>query len=124
MFAEFINTYGLEILYALITAIAGYLGIVAKKLYTKYIDDKTKASVCRTVVLGIEQVYKDFHGEEKLNLALEAASDMLAAKGIQATTFELTMLIEAAVAEFNNAFTKAAAASPTEAEAALPAGES
>ena len=36
----------------------------------------------------------------------------LAAKGIQATTFELTMLIEAAVAEFNNAFTKAAADFP------------
>ena len=116
MFKEFINMYGMEILRTILLAIAGYLGVVIKNLYTKYIDDKTKASVCKTVVLGIEQVYKDFHGKEKLNLALEAASDMLAAKGIQATTFELTMLIEAAVAEFNGAFSKTAAV--------LPAGES
>ena len=78
MFAEFINTYGLEILYALITAIAGYLGIVAKNLYTKYINDKTKEAVAKTVVQGVEQIYKDLHGEEKLSVALEAASTMLA----------------------------------------------
>ena len=29
MFAEFINTYGVQIMYAIITAIAGYVGIVA-----------------------------------------------------------------------------------------------
>lgn len=106
MFVEFINNYGLEIMYALIAAIAGYLGVVAKNLYKKHINTKTKEAVCKTVVLGVEQIYKDLHGEDKLNLALEAASDMLNEKGIRASNLELRMLIEAAVAEFNDVFNK------------------
>ena len=106
MFAQFVSEYGTTILYAILTAIAGWLGIVFKSLYTKYIDDKTKQAVCRTVVQGVEQIYKDLHGEEKLAKALEAASEMLAEKGIHVTDLELRMLIEAAVAEFNDAFNK------------------
>ena len=106
MFEEFVNTYGGEILMALLTAIAGYIGIVIKNLYTKYINDKTKESVVKTVVQGVEQIYKDLHGEEKLAMALEAASEMLVEKGITISEFELRMMIEASVAEFNNAFEK------------------
>lgn len=106
MFAEFINQYGTEILYAIITAIAGYIGIVIKNLFTKYINDKTKQAVAKTAVQFVEQVYKDLHGEEKLNEALTAASEMLAEKGITVSNLEMRALIEAAVAEFNNAFKK------------------
>lgn len=106
MFAEFINQYGMEILYAIITAIAGYVGIVVKNLFTKYINDKTKAAVAKTAVQFVEQVYKDLHGEEKLNAALDAASEMLNEKGITVSQLEMRVLIEAAVAEFNNAFNK------------------
>lgn len=104
MFGEFVNEYGATILYTIITAIAGYLGIVVKNLYQKYINDKTKRDVTKTVVLGIEQIYQDLHGEEKLDKALEAATEMLVEKGISVTEFELKMLIEAAVGEFNKAF--------------------
>lgn len=106
MFEEFVSTYGAEILMAVLTAIAGYVGIVVKNLYTKYINDKTKESVVKTVVQGVEQIYKDLHGEEKLNMALSAASDMLSEKGITVSEFELRMMIEASVAEFNKAFEK------------------
>lgn len=105
-FVTFINQYGMEILYAILTAIAGYLGIVAKNLFTKYINDKTKAAVAKTAVQFVEQVYKDLHGEDKLNCALAAASEMLMEKGVTASELELRYLIEAAVAEFNNAFNK------------------
>ena len=81
---------------------------MAKQLYTKYINDKTKQAVARTVVQGVEQIYQDLHGEEKLAKALECASEMLAEKGITVTDLELRMLIEAAVAEFNDAFSKSA----------------
>lgn len=108
MFVEFINQYGMQILYAVITAIAGYIGIVAKNLVTKYINDKTKATVAKTAVRFVEQVYKEMHGEEKFNEALAAATEMLAEKGITATELELRVLIEAAVAEFNAAFSQAA----------------
>jgi len=108
----FISEYGTTIVYAILTAIAGYLGIVVKQLYTKYINDKTKQAVAKTVVQAVEQIYTDLHGEEKLDQALTAASEMLAEKGITITDLELRMLIEAAVAEFNDAFNK-----PTDAEA-------
>lgn len=113
MFVEFINQYGLEIMYAIVTAIAGYIGIVVKNLVTKYLNDKTKQSVAKTAVQFVEQVYKDLHGEEKLNQALSAASEMLAEKGIAASELELRVLVEAAVSEFNKAFDKTTA--PTEA---------
>ena len=104
MFVEFINQYGMEILYAVIMAIAGYIGIVVKNHVTKYLNDKTKREVAKTVVRFVEQVYKDLHGEEKLNAALAAASEMLAEKGIHVSELEMKVLLEAAVAEFNNAF--------------------
>lgn len=106
MFAEFINTYGLQIMYAIITAIAGYIGIVVKNLVTKYLNDKTKKEVAKNAVQFVEQVCKNLHGEEKLNEALVAASEMLVEKGISITELELRVLIEAAVAEFNKAFEK------------------
>lgn len=102
----FISEYGTTILYAVLTALAGYLGIVVKRLYTKYVNDKTKQAVAKTVVQAIEQIYTDLHGEEKLNKALEAFSEMLAEKGITISDLEMRMLIEAALAEFNNAFEK------------------
>jgi hypothetical protein len=108
MFAEFINAYGLQIMYAIITAIAGYVGIVIKNLVTKYLNDKTKKAVAKSAVQFVEQVYKDIHGEEKLAEALVAASEMLAEKGITVTDLELRVLIEAAVAEFNKSFEKTA----------------
>ena len=106
MFVEFINQYGLQILYTVITAIAGYVGIVIKNLCAKYINDKTKRSVAKSAVQFVEQVYKDLHGEEKFNAALTAASEMLAEKGITITDLEMRVLIEAAVGEFNAAFNK------------------
>lgn len=108
MFKEFITAYGPSILYAAITAIAGYIGLFVKKVYKKYMDDKTKKDVANTVVQAVEQIYKDLHGEEKLNKALENAAEMLAIKGIEISELELRMLIEAAVASFNDAFNKAA----------------
>lgn len=106
MLVDFINEYGVQLLYMVVTAIAGYIGIVIKNLVTKYINDKTKQSVAKTVVQFVEQVYTDLHGEEKLNAALSAASEMLAEKGITITELEMRVLIEAAVSEFNDAFNK------------------
>ena len=103
---EFIETYGVTILYTILTALAGYVGIAVKNLYKKYINNKTKRDVARTCVRAIERIYIDLHGPEKLNKCIEAASEMLAERGIHITDIELRMLIEAAVNEFNNGFNK------------------
>ena len=115
MMTEFINQYGATIMYAVVVAIAGYFGTVVKNLYTKYINDKTKEAVAKTVVRGVEQIYKDLHGEDKLDKALEAASEMLAEKGISVTNLELRMLIEAAVKKMNEEFQKGKTELPVEA---------
>ena len=101
LMVEFISTYGATILYTVITAIAGYLGIFIKGLVEMYINDSTKKAVAKTCVEAIEQIYKDLHGEDKLNKCLEAMSEMLMEKGITVRSLEMRMLIEAAVLEFN-----------------------
>lgn len=102
----FISEYGTTILYTILCGVFAYLGVQVKALVDKYLNDKTKRDVAKTVVKAVEQVYKDLHGEEKLNKALESASEMLAEKGITITELEMRMLIEAAVGEFNKAFEK------------------
>lgn len=107
---NFLNEYG--ILSAVITAVGGALGLFAKWLYNKTIGDKmkedTKKNVAGLVVKYVEQVYKDIHGKEKLDKALEAFSDMLGQKGIEISDLEMRVYLEAALAEFNKAFNKQA----------------
>ena len=94
---EFISAYGLPIIGSIITAVLGWVGLQIKALYERYVDTKEKQAVCRTVVAAVDQIYKDLGGEEKLNKAIEAASDMLNARGITCTELELRMLLESAV---------------------------
>lgn len=101
---NFINNYGTEILYAIFTAIAGYLGIMVKNLYQNHINDSTKKAVVKTCVQAVEQLYQDLHGEDKYNKVVESVTDMLNEKGITITDIEMKMLIEAAVGEFNKVF--------------------
>ena len=103
-FAQFISEYGTTILYGVLTAIAGALGLWAKGVYTKYINDKTKERIVKVCVGAVEQLYKELHGEEKYNKVVESAVEMLEEKGITITELELKMLIEAIVGEFNEAF--------------------
>lgn len=102
----FWDSCGMGILCTILTAIASYLGVCAKKLFQKYFDDKTKKAVAKTCVEAIEQLYKDLHGQEKYDKAAEAIVEMLNEKGITITDLELKMLIEATVNKFNEAFRK------------------
>lgn len=113
MFAEFINTYGMPLLYTAITAIAGFIGIFFKNMVNEFVKDKTKRKVIKDAVKYAEQAFKNLHGEDKLNEALKAASEMLTEKSITVTALELRVLVEAALAEFNKAFEKKAEV-PTE----------
>lgn len=103
---EFINEYGMTLINSILMALMGYLGVVIKKLYQKYVNDSTKQAVAKTVVNAVEQLYKDLHGEEKYQKAVEAMHDMLVEKGIEISELEIKMLIEGAVREFNTAIGK------------------
>ncbi len=99
---EFINSYGVAILYTIVTAVFGYIGVVIKNLIQKYINDKTKKSIIKTCVQAVEQLYKDLHGQDKFDMCVEYASQMLENKGIPISAIEIQMLIEAAVKEMND----------------------
>ena len=110
MFAEMFDylmwTYGSEIIAMLVSIIFGVLGYVVKNLVKTYLNDKRKQDIARTVVRFVEQCFKELHGEEKLRAALNRASAIMAEKGIDFSATEMETLIEAAVAEFNEAFKK------------------
>lgn len=106
MISEFIAEYGSTILYTIVTAIFGFLGMAVKRIVEKCINGKIKTDTARKTVLMVEQMFKDLHGEEKLEKARMYIVDALQEKGISISELELRMLIEAAIAEFNGAFNK------------------
>lgn len=103
---QVLSEYGLQLLGTVLTALATYLGLIAKKYANKILDDKTKKSIAKTVVSAIEQCYKELSGSEKLQKAMEAAAEMFTEKGIKCTDVELRLLLESALAEFNKVFEK------------------
>lgn len=104
---EIFMTYGLPVIMAALTALAGFLGTQLKGLYQKYINDKTKEAVVRTCVKAAEQLYHDLSGPEKLEKAQEGVVQMLNEKGIPISELEMNLLIESVVSEFNYGFAKA-----------------
>ena len=107
----FFFCYGTELIGAILAAVFGMLGYAAKKIYKSYIDKQsdrldteTKIDIAYTVVRFVEQVWKTLHGKDKLAKALETAEILLRKKSIPFDAEEMMVLIEAAVAEFNEAF--------------------
>ena len=104
MILEFINQYGYMILYAALTAIAGFLGAQIKKRVDRVTADEEKRKAVETCVKAVEQMYRDLSGSEKLEKAKENILAILQSKDIAISEIEMDMLIEACVAEFNLAF--------------------
>ena len=94
------TTVILPVISAAVLGLAGYFGAQIKRIYEQYMADKTKKNVAMTVIRAVEQMYKDLHGDEKKQKAIEGIQDMLNEKGIPITELEINMLLEAAVAEF------------------------
>ena len=104
MFLEIINTYGAEIIGTLLVTLFGIFGMALRKLAAGYLDTDTKRTLAKIVVQFVEQTCRELHGEAKFHAALGALSELLMEKNIKTSEQEMRILIEAAVAEFNNAF--------------------
>lgn len=109
---NFLNEYGIlsMVITAVVGAVGTALGLFFKRLYTNTIGDKIKLDtvkeIARVVVKFVEQVYKDIHGEKKMEEALKAFSEMLNNKGITISELEMRVYLESALAEFNEVFNK------------------
>ena len=113
MILEIINMYGAEIIGGLLVVLFGIFGMVAKRIAEKVLDTPVKQQLAKLVVQFVEQTYKNLHGADKLNAALVTLADLLAQKKIKATAAEMKVLIEAAVAEFNEVFKEPLISEPT-----------
>lgn len=100
-FIEQITPAVLNLAVVCITAIFSYVGMKVKAIYNEKVNTEIKKDVVNTTVKYVEQVYKDIHGEDKLNEALKEASSILSQKGIPVSDSELKVLIEAAVNALN-----------------------
>jgi hypothetical protein len=97
---EFISNYGVEILNTILVAVVTFLGTQIKRIYENYVNDKTKKQVVEDTVKYVEQIYTDIKGEEKLNKAIESATQILNEKGISITEIELRVMIESVCNSF------------------------
>lgn len=103
---NFISDYGAEILSTIALGIATYVGYFLKAIVQEFVNNKKIKEIVKTAVAAVEQMYKNLHGQEKFEAALAAATEMLNNKGLIISQIELRLLIEATLAEFNNAFNK------------------
>lgn len=99
---EAIQPAFMSLLGTVVTCLFGYVGLKAKQVYTKYVDNQVKQDVVNSTVNYVEQVYKDIHGEEKLQKAKEKVTEILTEQGIKITDADLEMLIESAVYGLNS----------------------
>ena len=101
MISEWVSQYGGDLVRYALYAVLGFIGIALKTVITDWFKDKTKRAIAKTCVLAVEQMYKDLHGEEKLNKCLSLMEDMLAEKGIELSVDTMRMYIEEQVAKLN-----------------------
>lgn len=101
---ELFGTYLIPAVVTVVGAIASWIGVQLKKLYTDKVNTKEKQDVVESTVTYVQQVYGDLKGEEKLEKALETASDWLTSKGINVSDSELRVLIESAVYNMKKGF--------------------
>lgn len=106
MFETFINEYGTTLIYTVVTAILGFVGIAIKTLLERFVNDKRKQKIVETCVKAAEQIYKELKGKEKLEKVKENIAAMLNENGLTISELEMDMLIEAAVAEMNKQINK------------------
>ena len=101
---EVVMPAALQLAGTILMVLAGIVGYQVKKLFNKYVDTKVKKDIVESTVQYVEQVFKDIHGQEKLDKAIERASQLLAEQGISVSIDELETLIEAAINGFNNGY--------------------
>ena len=96
----------LPILATFLTGLFTYIGTRLKKIYEEKVNNETAKIVVENAVRYVEQVYKDLHGKEKLEKAIEQVSQVLESKGITINDTEIYMLIESAVYGLNEGWLK------------------
>lgn len=108
MFEEFISTYGVTIIYGILSAAVTAIGAWIGRIYKEKVNDETKRKVVKTCCKAVQQLFYDLNGKDKYNHAVDAIEAMLAEKNITITDLEIKMLIEEVCADFSTAVKESA----------------
>ena len=92
--SEFMNQYGLTLIHAIVGLVISGISFEIKKIYEKYTVDRTKKEVIKMVCGAINHLYPNETDDNKLNLAVNNAKEILSEKGITISDLELKMYIE------------------------------
>ena len=101
-----INGVLIPLLSTVLLGVAGWLGVKLKQRMDQKEENQTKLEIVSICVSAVEQIYKNLHGDAKLQECIKMVTDMLGTRGIEVSDTEIRILIESVLAEFNNAFEK------------------
>ena len=90
---DFTKEYGLDIIHSIVMGVFSYIALDLKKIYKKYIEDKTKKEVVDKVCNYVNEVYPNTTGADKLKIAYTSTNEILKEKGITISDLELKVLL-------------------------------
>lgn len=102
---EMLTIYAPQLMEAILYVIVGILTLAASKYIKPLLQNKVIMVLAKNAVKFVEQSFKELHGEDKLNKALEALSLQLAKWKIKISADEMKVMLEAALADLNGVFT-------------------
>ena len=82
-------------------AFASYISLRVRKMLAQREQGLIKRQAVEDCVKAVEQVYAELDGPSKKEKAEQGVRELLGAKGVEITDFELNILIEACVKELN-----------------------
>lgn len=98
-----------EFITPIVLAVAGLLGYLTAKFLKQYIDKNTfeqKKELVDIAVRFVEQVYKNYNGEQKLNEAINWLTKEAKRLGLTFSEDEMRAMIEAVVKSYKDQFSK------------------
>ena len=96
---EIVSTYLIPALMALLTGIATWIGTKIKMVIEEKAKNEKTKDIIYNVVKYVEQTSKSLTSSDKFERAVKNATEWLSTKGIEISTYELEMMIEATVNE-------------------------
>ena len=91
---RFFDEYATALLYAALTALAGTIGVVLKRLLTRVLRDRAKTRAVKHCMKAVGRVYKDCSREEQYQETVRAVFETLAGQGIYMAEIETKLRIE------------------------------
>ena len=106
MWQEIVSTYLIPALMTILTGVATWIGTKIKSVIEEKAKNEKVKDIIYNVVKYVEQTSKELTSGEKFDRAVSNATEWLGTKGIELSSYELQIMIEATVNELYGNITK------------------